>query len=259
MSISSQHMIAARGVARTAPVDPAAYRPEIGKPARGQGITWSLDEAQDDGTTYAAAREGLRGALDLAQGEKVLDVVTGNTATALPAAADLPFPDGSFDAVVSAFGAMFAPDHYRMARELLRVCRPGGRLGLACWTPRSFNGELMSIVAGYSASRPEQGGPVNWGSREYLNYLFGSSADALGAAIRTHTWRYRTPDEWLRAWTSPGQPLRRIYLTVDTERREQLSLELHALAARFNEARDGSMFVPSEYLEFVVHKSAGPA
>jgi SAM-dependent methyltransferase len=259
MSISSQHMIAARGVARTAPVDPATYRPDIGKLAPGQGITWSLDDAQDDGTTYAAAREGLCVALEPAPGERVLDVVAGNTATALPAAGDLPFPDASFDVVISGFGAMFAPDHYRMARELLRVCRPGGRIGLACWTPQSFNSELMSIVAGYSASRPEQGGPVNWGSREYLDYLFGSSADALGAAIRTHTWRYRTPDEWLRAWTSPGQPLRRIYLTVDTERREQLSLELQALVARFNEASDGSMFVPSEYLEFLVHKSAGRA
>lgn len=255
MSISLEHMIAARGTLRTVPPGPAVYRPALGQPAPRQWMTWSLDDAPVAGDTFRAARERTCKSLDVVAGESVLEVTAGNSAGALAAAEDPPFPNASFDVVLSGFGAMFAPDHERMAAELLRVCRPGGRIGLAGWTPQSFNGELMSVLASYSSPPRERDNPLDWGSREYLNGLFGDSADALGAAVRTHTWRFPTPDEWLRAWRSPGQPLRSIYLTIDTERRERLSFELLALVARFNEARDGSMLVPGEYLEFLVHKS----
>ncbi len=254
MSISSQPMIAARDMPRTAPASPAFYRPDPVKPAARQWTTWSLDRAPDAGNTFHAARARLCRALDVASGEGVLEVTAGNAAAELGAVDDLPFPEASFDVVLSSFGAMFAPDHDRMAREFLRVCRPGGRIGLACWTPQSFNGELISVIAGHLATRRDSS-PLDWGSREYLNGLFGGSADALGAAVRTHAWRFPTPDEWLRGWRLPGQPLRNIYLTIDTERRERLSFELLALVARFNEAGDGTVLVPADYLEFLVHKS----
>ncbi len=92
------------------------------------------------------------------------------------------------------------------------------------------------------------------GTREYLNDLFGNSADALGAATHTHTWRYRSPEHWLNTWRSHGGPLQEAYNAVDPEWREQLSSELLALVGRFNEANDGSMVVQSEHLEFLVHK-----
>lgn len=254
MSISLEHMIAARGTLRTMPPRPAVYRPALGQPAPHQWMTWSMDDAPGAGATFSAARERICSSLDIVAGEQVLEVTAGHSAAALPDVADLPFPDASFDVVLSGFGAMFAPDHEQMAAELLRVCRPGGRIGLTGWRPQSFNGELMSVVASYFPPPRGRDNPLDWGSREYLNGLFGDSADALGAAVRTHTWRFPTPDEWLEAWRSPGQPLRSIYLTIDTERRERLSLELLALVARFNEARNGSMLVPGEYLEFLVHK-----
>ncbi|MFQ5982241.1 MAG: class I SAM-dependent methyltransferase [Woeseiaceae bacterium] len=199
--------------------------------------------------------ERLCEALELKTGERVLNVTAGTGNTALTAGENLPFRDAAFDVVISGFGAMFAPDHHRIARELLRVCRRGGRIGLACWTPQSFNGQLISIIARYSTIRSEQPDPVHWGTREYLNDLFGHSADALGAATRTHTWRYRSVKDWLKTWRSYGGPLYNVYRAVDPDWRDQLSAELLALVNRFNEANNGSLVVRSEYLEFVAHKS----
>lgn len=255
MSAISQNMIAALEPGRTVRACFAGYRPEFEKIKPSQWVTWKLGETTDAGATFRVVHERLCGALELTTGERVLNVTAGNGNVTLASAEKLPFRDAAFDVVMSGFGSMFAPDHDRMARELLRVCRRGGRIGLSCWTPDSFNGRVIDTVARYQASREAAVSPSRWGTREYLNELFGHSADALGAAVQSHPWRYPSPQHWLADWQSHGGPLCKAYNTIDPDWRDQLSSELLALVDRVNEASDGSMVVRSEYLEFLVHKS----
>lgn len=255
MSFQSQNMITAPGTLRTAPAVFAGHRPDFDKIKPSQWVTWKLGATSDPGTTFRVAGERLCESLELESGERVLNVTAGNGGTALASSESLPFRESAFDVVVSPFGAMFAPDHFRIASEMLRVCRRGGRLGLTAWAPQGFNGRLISTLARYSTDRSEREDPTAWGTREYLDHLFGHSADALGATSRTHTWRYASPRQWLDQWRSPGGPLYEAWHAVDPDWREQLSDELLALADHFNEADDGSLVVRSEYLEFVVHKS----
>jgi SAM-dependent methyltransferase len=256
MSVNQQNMIAALQAVRTAPAVFAGYRPEFENVKPSQWVTWKLGDTSEVGATFRVAGERLCEALELETGERVLNVTAGNANTTLPVAEDLPFRDAAFDVVTSSFAAMFVPDDHRITRELLRVCRRGGRIGLACWTPQSFNGQLMATIDRYSATRSDEKKPILWGTREYLNDLFGHSADALGATTHTHTWRYDSPEDWLDAWCSHGGPLHKVYNAVDPDWREQFSAELLAFVEQFNEASDGSMVVHSEYLEFVIHKSS---
>jgi SAM-dependent methyltransferase len=256
MSVNTPEMIAAVEPVRTAPAVFAGYRPVLDKIKPSQWVTWKLGETSEVGTTFRVATERVCRALELQTGERVLNVTAGNSNASLPTGENIPFRDSAFDVVLSGFAAMYAADHHRMARELLRVCRRGGRIGLACWTPRGFNGQLVSTVARYVSGQSEPASPVLWGTKEYLNALFGASADALGATIRTHTWSYPSPEQWLNAWTSRGGPLHDVYRSIDPEWREQFSSELLALVGPFNKANDGSMVVLSEYLEFLVHKTS---
>lgn len=255
MSVNTQSMIAAHGPVRTIPAVFAGYRPEFENIKPSQWVTWTLGDTSVAGTTFRAVGERLCEALGPRTGARVLNVTAGTGNTTLPAGEDLPFRNAAFDVVMSEFGTMFMPDPYRMARELLRVCRPGGQIGLACWTPGSFNGRLITIVARYITTRSEFEGPLLWGTRESLNDLFGHSADALGAATHTHTWRYASPEDWLEDLRSHGGSLHDTFKALDPDWRDQLSSELLALVNQFNEADDGSMVVQSEYLEFLIHKS----
>ena len=220
MSVATENMIAALASARTGPAVFAGYRPRFQKVTPSQWVTWKLGDTSDAGTTFRVVGERLCEALQLQTGERVLNVTAGNSNTTLAAAESLPFRDSAFDVVISGFGAM------------------------------------ISTIARYSANRSEQSDPVHWGTREYLNDLFGHSADALGAATKTHTWRYRSVKDWLKTWRSYGGPLHDVYRTVDPDWRDQLSAELLALVDRFNEATDWSVVIQSEYLEFLVHKSS---
>jgi SAM-dependent methyltransferase len=255
MTVVLQNMITAAGALRTVPAVFDGYRPRFRKITPSQWVTWKLGDTSDAGTTFRVVGERLCEALELQSGERVLNVTAGNRNTILAAGEKLPFRDSAFDVVTSGFAAMFAPDHFQIAQELLRVCRRGGRIGLTGWTPESFNGQLISTVAKYLTKQSDQTSPTRCGTREYLNDLFGNSADALAAATKTHTWRYRSVKDWLRTWRSYGGPIYDVYRAVDPEWRDQLSAELMALVNRFNEAKDGSVLIRSEYLEFVVHKS----
>jgi len=256
MSANQQNMIAAHQPVRTAPAIFAGYCPEFENVRPSQWVTWKLGDTSDVGTTYRVVGERLCEALELETGERVLNVTAGIGNSTLPIAEGLPFRDAAFDVVTSSFAAMFAAHDYRISRELLRVCRRGGRVGLACWTPESFNGQLIAIIEKYSPTRSETKSAAQWGTREYLNDLFGHAADALGAANHTHTWRYQSSQQWLETCRSLGGPLHKVYNAVDPDWRDQLTSELLALVDRFNEADDGSMVVRSEYLQFLVHKSS---
>lgn len=255
MFANQQSMIAARRPLRTPPAVFAGFRPEFRNIKPAQWVTWKLGDTAAVGTTYRVATERLGEAAELRTGERVLNVTAGIGDTTLAKAEDLPFRNAAFDVVLSGFAAMFAPDHERMARELLRVARRGGRIGLASWTPGGFNGQLIEIIDRYTTTASDRASPILWGTREYLNELFGDSADALGAAVHGHTWRYESPRTWLESWRSHGGPLNKVYNAVDPDWRAQFTSELLQLVDRFNQADDGSMIVESEYLEFLVLKS----
>jgi SAM-dependent methyltransferase len=241
------------------------------------------------GTTLQITGEALCEAVDLRSGERVLDVACGNGNAALAAArrfaevtgvdyvpallaraggraaadglpldlreADaeaLPFPDGAFDVVLSTFGVMFAPDQERAARELLRVCRHGGRIGLASWTPDGFIGQMFKVVASHVPPPAGLRGPPLWGTEARLAELFGGEARELRLQRREFTFRYRSTAHWLEVFRTWYGPTHRAFAALAPEGQDALAADLAALVERFNVARDGTMVVPSAYLEAVI-------
>lgn len=257
MSAVSREIIAAPHAPRTTRAYFGRYRPEFGHIMPRQSVTWTLGYGAPPDMTFRVAGERLCEALALRPDERVLTVTAGNRCNALDRQESLPFRGAAFDAVISAFGSMYLPDPVRTADELLRVCRPGGRIGLACWTPDGFNGRINATIERYRVGDSPVPHAETWGSRERLDWLFGHAADALGAASRVHTWRYESPAAWLAEWRSQGGPLQKAFDATDPEWRDQLASDLLALADSCNQSDDGSMLVHSEYVEFLVHKSNG--
>jgi ubiquinone/menaquinone biosynthesis C-methylase UbiE len=254
-----------------------------------QQATWSSGDYSVVGTTLQIVGEALCEAVDLRSGERVLDVACGNGNAALAAARRfaqvtgvdyvpallaragaraaaeglpldlregdaeaLPFPDGAFDVVLSTFGVMFAPDQERAARELLRVCRHGGRIGLASWTPDGFTGQMFKVVA--SRVPPPAGlrGPPLWGTEARLAELFGAEARELRHQRREFTFRYRSTAHWLEVFRTWYGPTHRAFAALAPEGQDALAADLAALVDRYNVARDGTMVVPGAYLEAVI-------
>jgi ubiquinone/menaquinone biosynthesis C-methylase UbiE len=254
-----------------------------------QQATWNSGDYSVVGTTLQIVGEALCEAVDLRSGERVLDVACGNGNAALAAArrfaevtgvdyvstllaragaraaADglpldlregdaeaLPFPDGAFDVVLSTFGVMFAPDQERAARELLRVCRHGGRIGLANWTPDGFVGQMLKVVASHIPPPAGLRGPALWGTEARLAELFGTESREIRPKRREFTFRYRSTAHWLEVFRTWYGPIHRAFAALTPEGQGALAADLGALGERFNVARDGTMVVPSAYLEAVV-------
>jgi SAM-dependent methyltransferase len=254
---------------------------------RQQGA-WASGDYAVVGTTLQIVGETLCEALDLRAGSKVLDVAAGNGNASLAAArrwcevvatdyvpallerareraeaerlpitfqeADaeaLPFPDESFDVVVSTFGVMFTPDQERAAAELLRVCRRSRRIGLANWTPDGFIGQLFKTIGRHVAPPSGARSPALWGTRERLDELFRSRASVV-AEPRCFVLRYRSPEHWLEVFTTTYGPVLKAFAALDPQGQAALGRDLLALVARFNRAGDGAMVVPSEYLEVII-------
>jgi ubiquinone/menaquinone biosynthesis C-methylase UbiE len=255
-----------------------------------QQAAWSAGDYSVVGVTLQIVGETLCEAMDLRAGQRVLDVAAGNGNCSLAAArrfcdvtstdyvqdllrrgreraeaerllmdfqlADaeaLPFADGSFDAVVSTFGAMFAPDQEKVARELLRVCRPGGKIGMANWTPDSFIGGLFKTLGRYIPPAAGLKSPALWGTRERLGELFVDAA-AIEINERFYVLRYRSAEHWIGVWRSIYGPLQKAFASLDDEHQRPLHADLVALVESLNVARDGAMVVPSKYLEVVITK-----
>jgi len=253
-----------------------------------QQATWSSGDYAVVGTTLQIVGETLCEAVDLRSGQRVLDVAAGNGNATLAAArrfaevvstdyvpalleraaerakaerlpvtfrqADaeaLPFDDASFDVVLSTFGVMFTPDQQQAARELLRVCRPGGKIGLANWTPDSFIGQLFKTIGKHVPPPAGVKSPALWGSKPHLDGLFGSQA-TIAATERQFTFRYRSPAHWLEVFGTYYGPVFKALGALEGERREALENDLRTLLDGFNEATDGTLVVPSDYLEVVV-------
>jgi SAM-dependent methyltransferase len=160
----------------------------------------------------------------------------------------------SFDVVLSTFGVMFTPDQQRAAQELLRVCRPGGKIGLANWTPESFIGRLFKIIAKYVPPAPGVKSPALWGSWVHLDTLFGSGA-AIAAEKENFVFRYKSPEHWVEIFRTYYGPVHKAFAAIDAKAREALEADLYALIDEFNVARDGTLVIPSEYLEVVITKN----
>jgi SAM-dependent methyltransferase len=257
-----------------------------------QQAAWSSGDYSLVGTTLQIVGESLCEAVDLRSDERVLDVACGNGNAALAAsrrfarvtgvdyvpallagaaaraAADnlplevregdaeaLPFSDGAFDVVLSTFGVMFAPDQEQSARELLRVCRRGGRIGLANWTPDGFAGQMFKTVGAHVPPPAGLRGPALWGTEARLAGLFGTEAREIRAERREFTFRYRSTAHWLEVFRTWYGPVYRAFAALAPEGQVALAADLGALVERFNMARDGTMVVPSAYLEVVITRS----
>jgi SAM-dependent methyltransferase len=163
----------------------------------------------------------------------------------------LPFADAFFDAVTSVFGAMFAPDHARAAAELLRVCRPGGKIALASWTPDGFIGELFRTQAAHVPPPPGVPSPMLWGTEAHLRELFGDGIAWLEVEERTFTWRFRSADEFVAFFKRWYGPTLKAFAALQGDGHDALERDLVELARRYDRLGAGAIAIPSTYTEAV--------
>jgi ubiquinone/menaquinone biosynthesis C-methylase UbiE len=269
----------------------AAVQPDLAALKTKQQAAWSSGDYAVIGTTLQIVGEELCEALDLRSGQKVLDVAAGNGNVTLAAArrwcdvvstdyvpsllergwlrakadglsvtfkeADaeaLPFADLSFDAVVSTFGVMFTPNQDKAVAELLRVCKSGGKIGLANWTPDGFIGQLFKTLGKYLPPPVGVKSPALWGTRARLTEMFGSAATSIAAEPRNFVFRYLSPEHFLDLFKAYYGPVLKAFAALDVAKQKGLRDDVLALIRRLNKADDGTMVVPSEYLEVVITK-----
>jgi SAM-dependent methyltransferase len=169
-------------------------------------------------------------------------------------AENLPFGDATFDVVLSTFGAMFAPDHARPAREMMRVLRERGRIGLANWTPDGFIGQLFQVVGRHVAPPAGLASPALWGTEPHIVKLFGSRAADIRCERKLFNFRYRSTAHWIQVFRDFYGPTHKAFAALDAVHRAELERDIAALLERFNVAGNASLVVPAEYLEVVVVK-----
>lgn len=266
----------------------APQSPDLAEIKERQRRAWASGDYTMFGAGFLIVSELLCEAVDLRAGQRVLDVAAGSGNTALAAARrfcdvtgidyipallergreraaaermevafqegdteNIPFVDASFDVVLSTFGAMFAPDQEKAAAEMLRVCRPGGRIGMANWTPDSFTVSMNDVFARYLPPPPGLKPPALWGTEEGLRELFGAGVEDLRVARRTFLFRYRSVGHYLEMLQTHLGPTREAFKRLDPAQRESLEKDLADLIGCFDRSGDGTMMVPSDYLEVV--------
>ena len=179
----------------------------------------------------------------------VVDFVEGD-------AEELPFPDGSFDAVTSVFGTMFAPDHWRTAAELLRVSGPGATIALASWTPDGFIGELFRTVASHVPPPAGVPSPMLWGTEGHLREIFGNGISSLKLTERTFEFRFRSPEEFVHFFRLWYGPTLKAFASVDGDARLALERDLVGLAGKWDRlGGGGSIAIPAAYTEAIAIRS----
>jgi len=269
-----------------------AERPDLAVIKTRQQAAWASGDYAVIGVTLQIVGEELCEAMDLRAGTRVLDVAAGNGNATLAAARrwcevtstdyvpalldraaeraeaerlpvtfqaadaeDLPFADGSFDAVLSTFGVMFTPDHARAAAELARVCRSGGRIGLANWTPDGFIGQLFKLIGRHVTPPPGLRPPSLWGTRTHLAELFGDRASAIDVRQRQFQFRYRSEAHWLEVFRTWYGPVLKAFAALDAAGQAALGDELTGLARSWNRSGDTTLVVPADYLEVVITRA----
>jgi ubiquinone/menaquinone biosynthesis C-methylase UbiE len=275
----------------TTPVATPSTAPNYTAIKAKQKATWGSGDYGRVGVTLQITGEVLCEALDIRSGQSVLDVAAGNGNASLAAARrfckvvstdyvpslldqsrcraaaeslaidyreadaeDLPFEDASFDNVVSTFGVMFSPNQGRAASELIRVCKKGGKIGLANWTPDGFVGQLFKTVGRHLPPPPGVNSPAAWGTEAFLDKHFGAYVAKIEAAPRQFTFRYHSPEHWLDVFSTYYGPVLKAFEALDEAAGASLRNEIERLIARHNRARDGTLVVPSDYLEIVISR-----
>ncbi len=256
-----------------------------------QQSTWASGDFAVIGTTLQIVGESLAEAADVRAGERVLDVAAGNGNATLAAArrfaavtstdyvpalldkgreraraegltahfqvADaeaLPFADASFDVVLSTFGAMFTPEHAKAAHEMQRVLRPGGRVGLANWTPEGFIGRLFKVIGAHLPPPAGLQSPALWGTEAHIHELFGARARKMHFERRLFNFRYRSAAHWVQIFRDYYGPTHKAFVALEGAARQALERDITSLLAQMNVGGAFSLVVPSEYLEIVVTK-----
>jgi ubiquinone/menaquinone biosynthesis C-methylase UbiE len=167
-------------------------------------------------------------------------------------AENLPFEDASFDVVASTFGVMFTPDQDKAAAEMLRVCKPGGKIALANWTPDGFIGQLFKTLGKHVPPPVGVKSPALWGTEKRLVELFGAQATSIDAKPRDFVFRYRSAEHFIDLFRTWYGPLLKAFAALESSAQTALEADLKALIARFDRSGGGSMVVPGAYLEVVV-------
>lgn len=271
--------------------EPTQAQPDFAAIKARQQATWASGDFAVIGTTLQIVGETLAEAIDVRAGEHVLDVAAGNGNATLAAAhrfahvtstdyvpallekgraraqaeglmvefkvadaEDLPFNDGSFDVVLSTFGAMFTPDHRRPAGEMLRVTKSGGRIGMANWTPEGFIGQLFKVIGAYVPPPAGLQSPALWGTEPHVVALFGSAAADIRCVRKHFNFRYESSAHWIQVFRDFYGPTHRAFAALDAAKQADLERDITALLERCNIAGTSSLVVPSEYLEVVIVK-----
>lgn len=167
----------------------------------------------------------------------------------------LPFEGNSFDAVVSTFGVMFTPNQKQAASELVRVCKPGGQIGMANWTPGSFIGQLFKTLGKHVTPPAGVQSPAQWGSQAWLDETFSASATTIQVTLRHFNFRYRSPAHFIDVFRTLYGPVHKAFLSLDADGQAALEADILALIAEFNIATDGSMDAAAEYAEIIITKA----
>lgn len=268
-------------------MNPSLSRNAPNRVAQRRPATWTSADYAAVGGALQIVGDELCETLNLYQDSRVLDVAVGNSHASLAAARrwcdvtstdfapdlanrarlradaenlgvrfvagepeDLPFPDQSFDAVVSTFGAMFAPDQERAASEMIRVCRRGGCIGLTAWTPDGFIGQLFALIDRHAGTTCGAA-PFAWGTGDRLHELFAVYG-GVDACERRVAFRARTPAEWVEKFRAGYAPVLKTSSKVEPDKQRALTGDLLELVTRFNRAKDKTMVVDADYLEVVV-------
>ena len=253
-----------------------------------QQQTWASGDYHVIASLIVPVAEQLCDAVDLRAGERVLDVATGSGNAAIAAARRLcevtgvdyvpallergraraaaeglhvtfaegdtealPVADAAYDLVLSTFGVMFAPNQEQAARELLRACRPGGRIGLANWTPDGWLGEMLRTVGRHVAPPAGLRPPTRWGTEEALRELFGDEIAEVRAARQPFVWRFASAQQYLEIFRTYYGPVLKAFAALDGTGQEALARDLIEAVERFNRSDDGTLVVPADYLEVV--------
>jgi SAM-dependent methyltransferase len=265
-----------------------ATKPDLDAIKRRQQQTWASGDFAVVAARIVLVAEQLCDSADLHAGWRVLDVATGSGNAAIAAARlgctavgidyvpallergrqraaaeglpvellegdaeSLPFPDDSFDAVTSVFGSMFAPDHAQAAAELLRVCRPGGTIALASWTPEGFIGELFRTVAAHVPPPAGVPAPMLWGTEGHLRELLGQGIASLEVTERTFTFRFPSAEHFVTFFRTWYGPTLKAFAALEGTARDALECDLIALARRFDRLGGDAIAIPATYAEAV--------